>query len=453
MTTSPTRVLMLAFYFAPEIAGGTPRPLAFAKYLTGFGIAPIVLTREVPERASVDPSLLDELPGTVEVFRTGQASYKDYLRTLTRRFRPVERVFMRPQGWVADGLAWRLASWHPGIVLESEVVSAFVQRGQELIERFRPRLIWASGPPHGMLKAGAILAARNRLPLIADFRDPWTYGHEWSPRSRLQAWMERRWERRVLRVADRVVLTSPLTEHEFARRHPRAAHKLSTITNGFDGSVNTLTAARQRSDHLRIRFLGTLCRFRTPEPIVDAAEIIERKWPEIAERLSIQFIGHIIENTHEALARVGPPLIEGRAPVPFHDSSRLMVEADVLLLLQTIDGEGKDVISGKVYEYLAAGRQILGVVAPGGGDEWLLRQTGHTSIADFRDPAAIADSIRALWLQWSNGTLPTITPRTNVEQYHRRALTAQLHELIEVTLSTRPPVCTGATDAAAKPGN
>ena len=38
------------------------------------------------------------------------------------------------------------------------------------------------------------------------------------------------------------------------------------------------------------------------------------------------------------------------------------------------EGPAADAISGKVFDYLAARRPILGVVTPGGADDWLLRQ-------------------------------------------------------------------------------
>jgi glycosyltransferase involved in cell wall biosynthesis len=427
---------MLAFSFAPELSGGTHRPLAFAKYLPEFGMTPIVLTRELPETATVDPSMLMDLSSPVPVFRAGLGPSKEYLRLLTRHLRPVERMLRKPSHWIADGVGWRLRTWHPRFDYEGRLVTGFVQRGQELVDRFRPELIWASGPPHEMLKAGALLARRNRIPLIADFRDPWTYGHEWAPKSRLHAWMEHWWELRVVRTADRVVFTSPLTQREVARRHPMAARKFSTITNGFD-TDEAPAAARVQSDRLTIRFLGTLCRYRTPRPVIDAVGLVKERWPTMADQLSIQFIGPVVEDAPAAFAGTAPPLIEARPAVPIRESRRLMVEADVLLLLQTIRGRGKDVISGKLYEYLSAGRPILGVVAPGGGDEWLLRETWHTAIADFQEPAAIAEALHVLWRQWRSGVLPSPARLPSLERYHRRALTADLHRLMESVLSAR----------------
>ena len=48
--------------------------------------------------------------------------------------------------------------------------------------------------------------------------------------------------------------------------------------------------------------------------------------------------------------------------------------ADVLVLLQTITGEGSDVISGKIFEYFSARKAILAVVPRDGGDAWMVNK-------------------------------------------------------------------------------
>ena len=63
-----------------------------------------------------------------------------------------------------------------------------------------------------------------------------------------------------------------------------------------------------------------------------------------------------------------------------------MRAADVLLLLvPRAGGRGLSVVSGKVYEYLAAERPILALVPPEGDAAALLRDTGSAWIADPDD--------------------------------------------------------------------
>lgn len=71
-------------------------------------------------------------------------------------------------------------------------------------------------------------------PWIADFRDPWVGNKAMQKdipfRKKLDAWMERK----VVEEADYIInVTSSITEM-YQQRYPQYAHKMVTITNGFD---------------------------------------------------------------------------------------------------------------------------------------------------------------------------------------------------------------------------
>jgi glycosyltransferase involved in cell wall biosynthesis len=104
--------------------------------------------------------------------------------------------------------------------------------------------------------------------------------------------------------------------------------------------------------------------------------------------------------------------------------------ADVNLLLQTITA-GQDVIAGKIFEYLAARKPIIGVVAPDGGDAWLLRETGGGSVVAFNDPCAVADEMLRLWKLWKSGMLADSVAHVDMEAYSSRRLTGDLAKLLD----------------------
>ena len=53
----------------------------------------------------------------------------------------------------------------------------------------------------------------------------------------------------------------------------------------------------------------------------------------------------------------------------------------LLLLIPDAGGRGKGVLSGKVFEYIAAGRPILAAVPPDGAAADLIRETGAGIVA------------------------------------------------------------------------
>jgi hypothetical protein len=87
------------------------------------------------------------------------------------------------------------------------------------------------------------------------------------------------------------------------------------------------------------------------------------------------------------------------------------------------------VVSGKAFDYLQAGKPILAVVDPTGGDAWLMRETGAGSIASWSDSEAIAEQLVACWRRWRAGERSI--PSSARSGYQRRELTARLAALFE----------------------
>ena len=119
-----------------------------------------------------------------------------------------------------------------------------------------------------------------------------------------------------------------------------------------------------------------------------------------------------------------------------------MRAADVLLLLvPRAGGRGLSVLSGKVFEYLAAERPILALVPPEGDAASLLRDTGSAWIADPDDEAAIAAAIAEAAARmggatgWaSGGSRPEWRERLD-----RRTRARELAELLESVRPGRSP--------------
>ena len=92
--------------------------------------------------------------------------------------------------------------------------------------------------------------------------------------------------------------------------------------------------------------------------------------------------------------------------VPRRESLRLQKEADALLLLiPEAGGRGRGVLSGKVFEYLAAERPILAIVPPDGAAAQLIRDTDAGVVAAPEDEDGIRDALRSLHARWQAGTL------------------------------------------------
>jgi glycosyltransferase involved in cell wall biosynthesis len=399
---------MVSRRFPPTLAPGCARPLYFSKYLPEFGFDPAVLAEAPSRSCATDPSQLDELPESVTVHR------------------------------VPEHRGRRLDRRHLYLPL--------IEGGATLVRRFEPDLVWATAPSLDSFKVASVLSRIGGVPLILDYRDPLTYGLLTSGWTEKRARLERAWERRLLEQAARVVFASPLTRERMAARHPGLQTKFTTIPNGFDarGDVEGTAPAREpRGSKMTIRFLGTIyviggrCH-RNPDVFLDALRILRSERPDVTSLLEVEFVGDCAEVEERVSQRGLSDLVRVRPHVGFAESQRIMSRSDVLLHLQTLDEASKDCIAGKLYEYLAARRPVLGIVTPGGGDDWLLRQCQAGPRIGIDDARAVARAILDLWTKWRADELRVTVDPGWLAQFHRRALTRRLAHLLTEVLEERP---------------
>ena len=87
-------------------------------------------------------------------------------------------------------------------------------------------------------------------------------------------------------------------------------------------------------------------------------------------------------------------------------SLELQRDSDVLLLLiPESGGRGKGVLTGKIYEYLAAERPILAAVPPDGAAAQLVRDTGAGVVVSSDDVDALREALLDLHRRWQDGGL------------------------------------------------
>src|SRR5207247_3289700 len=92
--------------------------------------------------------------------------------------------------------------------------------------------------------------------------------------------------------------------------------------------------------------------------------------------------------------------------VPRAESLALQRDSEALLLLiPEAEGRGRGVLSGKVFEYIAAERPILAAVPPEGAAARLLREVGTATVVAPDDVDGLAAALTALEGRWRAGEL------------------------------------------------
>ena len=88
---------------------------------------------------------------------------------------------------------------------------------------------------------------------------------------------------------------------------------------------------------------------------------------------------------------------------------------------KTVNG----VPTSKIYNYLGAGKHILGLVPKDGIAAKIISETGSGTIASSEDPKEIADVLEHMYSLWENNTLK-VDPNRDISIYEWRNLTKRL---------------------------
>ena len=111
------------------------------------------------------------------------------------------------------------------------------------------------------------------------------------------------------------------------------------------------------------------------------------------------------------------------------DAVREQRGATLLLLPLRNDPEYKVILPGKLFEYLAARRPILGIGQEDGAMARVLEETKAGTMAGWDNEQAMRTVLDQAWKAFKAGGVPSVT--ADVSRYERRALTAELAKLLE----------------------
>lgn len=247
-----------------------------------------------------------------------------------------------------------------------------VRAGREMMRDWRPDLIYASAPPFTSLIVADRLSRETGVPWVAELRDLWL-DHPYYSYSRPRRLVEQVWERRVLGRADGLVTVSRPWAERLRRKYGKP---IALIMNGYvlEDFPELPPAEPSREGPLRIVYTGHIYEgYRDPSPLFEA---IAGLGP-LRDKVVCEFVGTSNEALMPLARRHGvEDRVLVRPPIPYRDSLRLQMQADVLLHLQWNDPREEGTISGKLFEYVAARRPVLGLGYDAGSVAAILRDQG-----------------------------------------------------------------------------
>jgi glycosyltransferase involved in cell wall biosynthesis len=385
------KLLLVTLYFPPSGGGGVQRPLKFATYLPALGIETHVLAPDDPKWVHSDNELV--LPTQAWVHRAryvgpGGRRIADELHGRTgldlalRRASTIGRRLLVPD----ENVIWNATA----------IPKAIAIARREGID-----VVMTTSPPGSVHLIGAAVKRATGAKWVADLRDSIAlHPHRATEGMGARAKQKARAgvAHLVARQADAIVTAADAITEETRGLNPRA--EVITIANGSDFD-DFAGLEYTRTDRFRLTHTGSFFGHRDPKPFLRALAASG------LDDVTVRFVGDFRPGDREFLdsLQLGDR-VEIVDYVPRRESLRLQRDSDALLLLiPEAGGRGRGVLSGKVFEYVAAERPILAVVPTDGAAAQLIRDTGAGVVAGPEDEEGIRDALLALHAQWQAGEL------------------------------------------------
>jgi len=379
-------VIMIAYHFPPAPEIGGLRPFRFRKYLERIGYRCHLVTASPQPKDAVDTVFVpDELRAVWDEGPKGRLSFDGWRELLIRKM-------MFPGHY---GFIWaRKAAAACHSLISHHAREQFV--------------VYSTYPPIGTITAGLRVHSHEKIPWIADFRDP-IGGTAPELLSRQTRFWTPRLEHRAFRNASAVVANVPAAADVWRKQFPWAQQKLHVIYNGFDPEDVPHARAIPPRAHKLIVHAGALYHGRNPNVVVESLTRLRASGSAEASSARVLLLG-----ATDAKAGFDHALfdnaqrdgwLELRPQVPRPEAQRQLEEADGLLLVQP---QSNVQVPGKLFEYMCIGRPILALVQPESAIEDILQKAGLPYVCIYTDDSAdTADRKMLQFLRLPNTSTPS----------------------------------------------
>ncbi len=389
------KVLLITYYWPPSGGAGVQRWLKLTKYLGRYGVKPYVLTvnEAYASYMQKDDSLLQDVGKDVEVFKTKSFEPINYYAKLVGKDKVPTAGFSN-----VDNTKWLQKMVN---AIRSNLFIPDPRRGWnryaykkavEIITKEKIEVVITTSPPHSTQLVGLKLQKNLKVKWIADLRDPWTdiYYYKLLGHSFFSKRLDTYWEQQVIKHADSIITVSQSLKNIFlAKDNSIDKGKIHIVPNGFDQEDFEGIEKRPHQGFV-ISYTGTMSDKYNPLPFFDCLQTITKQFDNID--IKLQIVGSVSKAIQEYISRLGIPF-ELINTVPHSQIVQYQKDADLLLLVIPDIPSADSILTGKLFEYIATGNNIIGIGPAQGEVADILQKCGLGQMFDRNNREGITSYI------------------------------------------------------------
>ncbi|HOS83343.1 MAG TPA: glycosyltransferase [Bacteroidales bacterium] len=347
------KVLILAYDFPPYVSVGSLRPYSWFQYFHEFGVYPIIITRQWSnEHRNFLDYIAQSESDEVEVgeYIHGTIIRTPYSQNISNRM--LEKYGKKKYSYIRKIFTayYEIMQYHFNIGPKIEIYKA----AHEYLKNNNVDCILTSGEPFILFRYAHLLSKEFKIPWIADYRDPWTQDKKRSY-DKISKFLNKFWEKRYVSTASIITTVTPFFREKIKTLFP--AKRFEIIPNGYNPkSLSKISTISQKSDILRISFIGTIYKWHPIESVLRVFQTFIQSIENPRIELRFYGINNAEEYKHLILVRYNF-LAKYVSIIPKIQNEQLMeylAQDNAFLLFNYYSYTGT-----KIYDYLALKRKIL----------------------------------------------------------------------------------------------
>ncbi len=300
------------------------------------------------------------------------------------------------------------------------------------IEQNNIDVIVTTGPPHSIHLIGLKLKQyfKEKIIWVADFRDPWSeiYYIETLHPSKYSLKKTKYYEKAVLKSADIVTIVSNSLLDILKKIHNR---EYFIIENGFEQSIIQNKENNIINNFFNIVYTGILSPQSNIENLWKTISMLLKEEDSFSTHLKITLIGNIDSSIIDNINKYNlNKYTEIHSSIPHYEAIKVQQKSTILLLIIPRSSSAKSIITGKIFEYFAAGRPILGIGPTDGDAAMILGNSEYAKMIDWDDLEGIKDFILNIYKKYIDGDR-LIIDYPQKEIYSRENLAKKFYNILE----------------------